>query len=159
MHIWHHCMLHYFYRGKSTDETTRNICDTYDEHTVSESTCHFWFQNFWSENFDVNHKPRCGQFQEMKDKDLNALLAENAAQSSMKQWRNNLPLITRRLHVLGKKNPEEREVGPTSTIYALLASGISTSAFHCLLDRNKKFILYKIVIGWEKRIKETDLLW
>jgi len=52
------------------------------EHIVSENTFQFWFQRFRSGNFDVNDKPRCEQFHDMKDENLKDLLAKNATQSS-----------------------------------------------------------------------------
>jgi len=48
VHI-HHCMLHYFHRGKISTEATRIICKTYGDNIVSEKTYQDWFKRFKSD--------------------------------------------------------------------------------------------------------------
>ena len=48
VHI-HHCMLHYFHRGKISTEATRIICKTYGDNIVSERTYQDWFKRFKSD--------------------------------------------------------------------------------------------------------------
>lgn len=152
MHI-RHCLLHYFRAGKSAAETRRIICGIEGENTVTDNMCKFWFSRFRTGDFDLNDKPRSGRPQEVDDDELQALLRQNAAQSTRElaiQLGVNQTTVVRRLHALGKVQKEGRWV-PHQLSESAIANRLSICT--SLLTRQKrKSFLHKIVTGDEKWI-------
>uniref|UniRef100_A0A1B0GMB2 Mos1 transposase HTH domain-containing protein n=1 Tax=Phlebotomus papatasi TaxID=29031 RepID=A0A1B0GMB2_PHLPP len=53
-----HCMLFYFRRKISAEETTRDLCNIYGEDTVKEETCKKWFRKFEKGDFSLDKAPK-----------------------------------------------------------------------------------------------------
>ena len=72
--------LHYFDLKKTAKTAHKLLLEAYGNCTLSERTCQKWFQQFKSDDYDVNDKQRSGQPKKFEDTELQALLDENSAQ-------------------------------------------------------------------------------
>ena len=61
------------------DEAHGMLSSTYGEATLSERTCHEWFQRFKSGDFDVENRHGGGRENIFEDSELEALLAEDSS--------------------------------------------------------------------------------
>lgn len=72
-------LLHYFNMKKNASETLVILKELYGEQALTERTCHKWFKQFGSGNFNLEDADRIGAPKKFKDKDLKRLLRENSS--------------------------------------------------------------------------------
>jgi len=66
---------------KSAAEAHRMLSNTYGEATISERTCHEWFQRFKNSDFDVEDRHSGGRKKIFEDAELEALLEQDSCQN------------------------------------------------------------------------------
>lgn len=144
-------LLFFFNSKKSAAESHRLISDTYGDHTLSISTCEYWFRHFKSGNFDVEDKERPGQPKKFEDAELQALLDENACRTQKElamELNVDRRTISVRLHAMGKIRKLGKWV-PHQLSEKQLKERIDACKKH-LAEHKKHSFLSRIVTGDEK---------
>lgn len=146
-----HCMLFLFNLGKTAAEAKEWICAAYGENAVGASTCREWFAKFRNGDTELHNKPRSGRPQEMDTDDLQALLDEDDAQSTIElaqQLNVDQSTVVRRLHAMGKIQKAGKWV-PHELSERSIGQRLNTCV-SLLARQQKKDFLWKIVTGDEK---------
>lgn len=146
-----HCMLYEFWAGKNATQASEAICSVYGDGAISDRVCRKWFEKFRCGNYDLDDEDRSGRPPELDTDDLEALLVQDPAQSSVSLAITlgvNQSTVLRRLHVMGKIQKTGKWVPHKMTEINVLQR-LNTCSF--LKSRfKKKDFLHKIVTGDEK---------
>lgn len=152
-----HILLYEFHQKKTAAEAYKNICSVYGEGAVGSSTCREWFIKFKNGDFDLSDKPRSGRPLELQPDDLQMLLDEDDAQSSVqlaKRLNVDHSTVLRRLHEMGKILKEGKWI-PHELSENVATQRLNTCV-SLLAKQIKKSFLWKIVTGDEKWIYFTN---
>ena len=72
-----HILLFYFRKGKKADEAHKEICEVYDVHCLTESTCQNSLKRSRSGDFLLNNDQRSGRPSEVDDETMKAIIESN----------------------------------------------------------------------------------
>ena len=129
------------------------LVEAYGKHALAEITCREWFQRFKTGDFDVNDKEHGKPPKKFDDKELQALLDEDDAQTQQ-QLADSLNVcqatISNRLRQMGKIQKEGKWMP-----YELTERNKEKRKTSCeiLIERQKrKAFLHRIITGDEKWI-------
>lgn len=100
-----HILLFEYNRGVKASEAARTIRNVYGEESIGDSTARKWFSRFKDGNFDITDANRSGREVEFNEERLNALLHENARQTTRElaeKMKCDQSTVVRHMQSMGK---------------------------------------------------------
>lgn len=148
-----HCMLYEFQQGKTASQATETICSVLGAGVLNVRTCQRWYSRFEQSDFDLSDKEHTGRKPQMEPDELQALLDEDACQSTRELAEKlgvSQPTVVRRLHDMGKIQKSGRWV--PHTLSEVNINQRLTTCISLLARYRKKNFFWKLVTGDEKWI-------
>jgi histone-lysine N-methyltransferase SETMAR len=138
---------------KNATEASESIRAVYGDAAPSERTCRKWFARFDNKNFNLDDEERSGRPEELHSDELQALLDEDAGQST-RQLAARLNVthgtVENRLHEMGKILKAGKWV--PHKLSEINVNQRLTTCISLAAKQQKKDFLWKIVTGDEKWI-------